>query len=42
MKGFYRLYFVAVDASVMVLSVAEILAFEGRVMEAGLTEVCMY
>lgn len=39
MKGFYRLYFVAVDYSIMV-SVAEILAFEGTVMEVGITGVC--
>lgn len=40
MKGFYRLYFVAVDYSIMVFSVAEILAFEGTVMEVGITGVC--
>lgn len=41
MKGFYRLYFVAVDYSIMGFSVAENGAFEGMVMEVGITEVCM-
>lgn len=40
MKGFYRLYFVAVDYSILDFSVAEILAFEGMVMKVGIIEVC--
>lgn len=40
MKGFYRLYFVAVDYSIMVFSMAENLEFEGMVMEVRITEVC--
>lgn len=32
------LYFVTVESAVTVYSVAEILAFEGRVMESGVRE----
>lgn len=41
MKGVCRLYFVAVHYSIMLFTVAETLAFEGMVMEVGITEVCM-
>lgn len=40
MKGFYRLYFVALDySSVGLDSVAEISVFEGILMEAGIMQV---
>lgn len=39
MKGFYRLYFVAVDYSIMVFSVAESWAFEGMLVEVDITGV---
>lgn len=39
MKGFYRLYFVAVDYLILDLCAAEISVFEGMLVEARVTEV---
>lgn len=38
MRGFYRLYFVALDFSAAMFSVAEI-ASEGRATEAGIIDI---